>query len=38
MSMQDPISDMFCRMMNGISRHRTNVVVPPVKKVAIRSI
>ena len=36
MSMQDPISDMFCRMMNGISRHRTNVVVPLSKeKVAI---
>ena len=36
MSMQDPISDMFCRMMNVISRKRTNVNVPLSKeKVAI---
>ena len=34
--MQDPISDMFCRMMNVISRKRTNVNVPLSKeKVAI---
>ena len=36
MSMQDPISDMFCRMMNAINRKRTNVNVPLSKeKVAI---
>ncbi len=39
MSMQDPISDMFCRIKNGQARGRVSVVMPSSKlKVSISEI